>query len=139
MKRLSRRTTIVAGLSVVAGGGFGVFELLAMRRRHYPSTPYDDLLSQLDDRDRAVKLGRASLAELRPNGAQMLSTELRAHLGHARLSEVVASDARKGALVEANGWVLPETLAKLCALAALVAEHQSSATASINPRSELPR
>lgn len=120
---LSRRTTMAAalGAGVLAAAGLGLTRVFRSWHR-YPSTPYDDLLSQLDNREAATKLGHAFLPQLKPKSADALATALRARLGHGSLVDAVTNDSRQGAIVEAMDWVLPETLAKLCALAALAME-----------------
>jgi hypothetical protein len=126
MKRFSRRTTILAalGFGALAGTGFGLTRLVERLAHRYPRTPYDDLLSQLDDRDAAVKVGRGLVRQFAPQGAGALASELRARLAQSPLGDASLRDSIGGAVVEANGWVVPITLARLCSLAAVV-EHQA--------------
>jgi hypothetical protein len=116
MKITRRDTIIVAGGAaalVVAGVG-GRFLL---RKRHAPS-PYDDLLILLEDRDAAAQIGETVLAEVDDFDPKAASDDLRARIGKRPLASILAEDAAKGRVVEAAGWVLPETLGLLCALAA---------------------
>ncbi|MEO8895161.1 MAG: hypothetical protein ABI450_04710, partial [Rhizomicrobium sp.] len=58
------RRGVLAGLAAVlamAGGAAWKFQLFA---KHYPPTPYDDLLSQIVDRDPAIVFGQAARKSL---------------------------------------------------------------------------
>ena len=115
--KLSRRDTFIAaggGVALIAAGVTGHFLL---RKRHGP-TPYDDLLALLDDRDAAAQMGETVLAEVEEFDPKTLSDDLRTRIGKRPLAAVLAEDVADGRVVEAGGWVLPETLGLLCALAA---------------------
>lgn len=111
---LSRRNVLIGagGVAVVAGA-----VVMAGRVLHKP-TPYDDLLALLEDRDADAKLGEAVLAEKGDIDVPSVALDLRQKLKHGSLAELATKDAADGRLVEGKGWVLPETLALLCALAA---------------------
>ncbi|HUO99581.1 MAG TPA: hypothetical protein VMU01_13000 [Rhizomicrobium sp.] len=115
--KLSRRDTIIAagGAAVVVAAGVGGRFLL--RKRHGP-TPYDDLLALLTDRDAAAQIGEAVLAEVEDFDPKTMADDLRTRIGKRPLPAVLAEDADRGRVVEAGGWVLPETLGLLFALAA---------------------
>jgi len=117
---LTRRNLLIgAGGAVVFAGA--VFEATRLvRRRHAPS-PYDDLLVRLDDRDAAAAIGEEVLVGTPDFDAPAAAGELRARFAHAGMAQTAAGDAAQGRLVEAHGWVLPETLGLLCALAAKTA------------------
>ena len=51
--------------------------------------------------------------------AKAVARELRQRFEQRNLAEVSDADIREGRLAEVNGWVLPESLAQLCTLAAL--------------------
>jgi hypothetical protein len=87
--------------------------------RRYRSSPYDDLFAQLIDRDAAVKVGNAAMdnGTARPAVAD-LAKELRQRFERRTLAEVTNSDLAQGKLSEVDGWVMPESLALLCELAA---------------------
>lgn len=121
MKDLLTRRNILIGASgavVVAGGAFEIGRLL---RNHHAPSPYDDLLVHLEDRDSGVEIGKAVLAETPEFDARSVAAKLRAKLGHATLEQTAAEDEAAGRLLEGRGWVLPEVVALLCALAAKAA------------------
>ena len=103
---LSRRTLLT-----------GTAVLLAGCSRH-KATAYDDLLALLDDRDAGAQIGEAVLAEYGGFAAASAADRLRGKLKHGSLAGIAAKDAAEGRLWETRGWVLPETQALLCALAA---------------------
>ena len=121
MKELLTRRNIVIGAGgavVLAAGAFEGPRLL--RKRHAP-TPYDDLLSRLDDRDADAQIGEAVLGNFEDFDAGEAAADVRARLDRNTLAQAVSRDATEGRLLEAGGWVLPETLGLLCALAAKAA------------------
>jgi hypothetical protein len=117
--RVSRRTMIVGGGVVTtlfaAALGLTLPRLFAHR---YAPTRYDDLLSKLVARDEAARVGAAvRIAE--PNfDTRAAARELRQRFEQRNLAEVSDADIREGRVVEVNGWVMPESLAQLCRLAA---------------------
>jgi hypothetical protein len=116
MKELFTRRNILigaGGAAVAAGAGYEVSRLL---RKHYAPSPYDDLLALLDEREAAARIGSA--VELGDYDVKTAAAYLRVRLKDSTLSAAMAQDAADGRLVEAHGWVLPETLGLLCALAA---------------------
>jgi hypothetical protein len=104
------------GLFAVAAGYEG-WRLLGKR---YPPTPYDDLLYQLPDREAARELGRAFLSQHSSFTLPHAASALRKRIGSNPLAAVLASEIAAGDLVETGHWLLPETLAGLCALAAKI-------------------
>jgi hypothetical protein len=50
-----------------------------------------------------------------------MAADLRSRIAGRPLATVIAEDASDGRLVEGSGWVLPETLGLICALAAKAA------------------
>ena len=116
--RTSRRAVIGWGAAAVVGlaaAGTALRGFVLPRR--YPATPYDDLLNQLDDRAAAARVGRALAGRGRID-ARADATSLRQQLSGTSLQAAIADDLSKGRLTEAAGWVLPETFARLCSLAA---------------------
>ena len=69
---------------------------------------------QLVDREQAVKLGAKMTGG---DDAAKLAAQLRGTLKDG-LAAAVAADAAAGRVVEADGWVVPQSLARLAMLAA---------------------
>ncbi len=114
---LTRRNILIgAGGAVVVAGG--VFEASRLLRKRYAPSAYDDLLKHLEDRDQAIAIGEAVLAETGAFDTKAVADKLRARLAHGSWEQVTGEDAAAGRILEAHGWVLPESLALLCALAA---------------------
>lgn len=108
------RRGILAGLVAmltVAGGAAWKFRLFA---KHYPPTPYDDLLDQIVDREPAIVFGRTARKSL--PGAAQLAAGLRGD--HRGLAERAAAEPGEARIVEVAGWVVPQSVAQYAALAA---------------------
>jgi hypothetical protein len=103
--------------AVVAGGVGG---RLLLRKRYAP-TPYDDLIGLVEDRDAAAQIGETVLAEVDDFEPVGMAEDLRTRIAGHPLAKVLPEDASDGRVVEAGGWVLPETLGLICALAAKAA------------------
>ena len=113
-----RRRSVIAGMAAAgAAVAAGLYRFTDLFVKHYPPTPYDDLLVQLEDRQQASKLG-ANLAQA-PD-APALAAELRAGLKPGALRAAAEADVAAGRLMEADGWVVPRVIALLSALAAKV-------------------
>ena len=115
MKTLFTRRNVVIGVAVVAAAGVGGHYLLHKR---YAPSPYDDLLALLDNRDGDAQLGEAVLPTFDDFDAKKVAQDVRGRLAHSTLADVSVADARDGRVLEAKGWVIPQTLGLLCALAA---------------------
>jgi hypothetical protein len=113
-----RRRNLLAGLGalVIAVAG-GTAWKLRPQRKHYAPTPYDDLLNRLDDREAAAKFGVSALAALPEFTPQTGAAKLRARLGKNSLQKAALADAAAGRLVEVNGWLVPECVVLMAALA----------------------
>jgi hypothetical protein len=108
------RRAVLAGLVTVlaaAGGAAWKFRLFA---KHYPPTPYDDLLSQIVDRDPAIVFGQAARKSL--PGASLLAAGLRRD--GRKLSERATREPGEAQIAEVAGWVVPQSVALYAALAA---------------------
>ena len=114
MKRRNFIAGMVAAGAAVAAGLYRFTDLFV---KHYAPTPYDDVLAQLVDRQQAVKLGAAVPGKL---DAKSLAAQLRDRLKSGGLTAAAESDVAAGRLLEADGWLLPESVALLSALAARV-------------------
>lgn len=113
----SRRSVAIGG-GIAAALGIAALGITVPRLfgRHYRKTPYDDLFAQLIDRDAATKVGEAALETFKPGSG--LPRELRQRFERRTLGEVANADLAEGKLMEVKGWVLPESVALLCVLAA---------------------
>jgi hypothetical protein len=108
---------LIGAVSAVAAAAVAIRELPLVLRRRYRRTPYDDLLSKLTDRDSSVAFGRAA-NKTTPGSASAIAALLRQRLRHGSLQAVVARELSQGHVFVAGGWVVSESLALICALAA---------------------
>ena len=110
--KISRRGLGLGAAAAVVLGAAGL-SYRHMFGRWYAPTPYDDLLHQIMDREAAARLGKSArhTADL-----PALAAKLR-QPGFA-LSKRARSDAAAGRVVEAGGWIVPETVALYATLAA---------------------
>jgi hypothetical protein len=112
------RRNLIAGIAaagaVLAAGLYRFTDLFV---KHYPPTPYDDLLGQLIDREQAARLGAKAAGNV---DAQAQAARLRAALQGHSLADAANADIAAGRMAEIDGWVLPQTVAWLSALAAKV-------------------
>jgi hypothetical protein len=119
-KSVIGRRPLIAGLATfgVAILGGALYELPGLFRRRYPKTPFDDLLDRLADRASAARLGAEVLRTSSNFDVQAEAGKLRVSFAGASLADVTASDLAADHIDEVRGWVLPDTLTRLCALAA---------------------
>ncbi|OAI44933.1 hypothetical protein AYO42_03850 [Rhizomicrobium sp. SCGC AG-212-E05] len=109
------RRALLAGLAAAGAAlAAGMYRFTDIFVKHYPATPYDDLLAHLDDREQAARLGAAVR---HPSDANTLASRLRASVP-GDLEAAVQADITAGRLTEVRGWLLPQTLVLLSALAA---------------------
>jgi hypothetical protein len=120
MKRVTRRQALIGTAMVVGAAAGGVGGRMLLRKRYAP-TPYDDLIALVEDRDGAAQIGETLLAKLKDFEPVTLAADMRRRIAARPLPTVLTEDASKARLVEAGGWVLPETLGLICALAAKAA------------------
>ena len=95
----------------------GLYRFTDLFVKHYPPTPYDDLLTRLVDREEAIRLGARMTGDF---DVQRQAARLRATFAHQDLATAIQADIAAGRLVELDGWVVPETLGLLSALASKV-------------------
>ncbi len=115
----NRRTMLMAGAGLGALIlGAASFEAWRLLGSHYPSTPYDDLLDLLPDREAAKKIGAAYISDHPSFDVVSAARKLRQRIGTRSLAEVLESDSAGNRLAEAAHWIMPDTLALLCAMAA---------------------
>lgn len=108
------RRGVLAGLVAVlvaAGGAAWKFRLFA---KHYPPTPYDDLLKQIVDREPAIVFGQMARKAL--PGAVQLAAQLRRD--RRTLAERAAAEPGEAQVTEVAGWLVPQSVALYAALAA---------------------
>ncbi|HEX4160803.1 MAG TPA: hypothetical protein VHY79_20220 [Rhizomicrobium sp.] len=118
--QIARRPLLkgLAGAAGLAIAGAALVEVPKLLAPHHPSSPYDDLLAQLPDRDSAARIGAAYLAGHRTFDATAAATNLRRKLASHSFATALETDMADAHMAEAHGWVLPEILLALCALAA---------------------
>jgi hypothetical protein len=115
--KLSRRGVTIGaiaagGAAIIAGT---VYEAPKLFKRR-PHGEYAELVSKLGDPEKAAIVGRVMQDRGAPSKEEL--SELKTALAKTSLADVAIADAKRDQLAEANGWVLPATLATLCALAA---------------------
>ena len=119
-REIARRPLLIA-LGAIAGAGVvggGLYESGLLGRHFHSAAGYEDLLSGLSDREAATRLGNAVLGETETFETVRIAQNLRKHIAHRPLAAVLADDLTQDRVVEAGGWILPETLALLCGLSA---------------------
>ncbi len=119
-----RRRPLLSGLIGALGLGVlggGAYEAVRTIRHEQEPGAYGDLVSRLPDPDGARLVGRAVIADLPRFNAGEKAHALRKLLAAHNLADVTADDLAAGRIAEAGGWVLPESLALICALAAKAA------------------
>ena len=114
MKRRTVIASVVAASAAVAAGLYRFTDLVA---KHYAPTPYDDVLARLMDRQQAARLGAKVTGT--PDPAS-LAAQLRLRLNPNGLAAAAQDDVAAGRVLEVDGWVLPQSVALLAALAARV-------------------
>jgi hypothetical protein len=109
-----KRRAILVGLAAMlaAGAAAWKFQLIG---KHYPPTPYDDLLSQIEDREPAIVFGRVARTSL--PGAAQLAARLRKD--PRSLHDRAKAEPADSKVTEVAGWVVPQSVAFYAALAAL--------------------
>lgn len=117
--RVSRRTMVLGGgvAATLFAAAFGLTFPRLFGRRYAP-TPYDDLLAKLVDRDKAAQLGAVARSAEPDFSAKGAARELRQRLERRTLAEVIDADITERRVAEIGGWVVPQSLAQLCLLAA---------------------
>jgi hypothetical protein len=111
-----KRRSVLAGLAVaVAGLATGAAWQLRFFGKHYPRTPYDDLLNQIVDREPAAAFGVAA-AKSQPD-APAIAADLRRD--GRTFPARAAAEPVTGQILEVEGWVVPQSVARYASLAAL--------------------
>jgi hypothetical protein len=102
---------------VAAGAAAGLYRFTDLFVKHYAPTPYDDVLSALTDREQAARLGALVPGTMDPKG---LAEKLRPMLKSGGLGGAAKADVTANRVIEVDGWVVPQSVALLSALAAKV-------------------
>jgi hypothetical protein len=125
-KALITRRPLLAALGATAGvAAIGGVAYEGVQLWDGPAGPYGDLLASLGHREQAVLIGKAVLSDMPKFRAVEAAKDLRRALNSSSLPALLTADAGAGRIVEAQGWVLPETLARACAVVAATAEPES--------------
>lgn len=113
---MKRRAVLAGAGATVAAVAAGLYRFTDLFVKHFPPTPYDDVLNRIADREQAARLG----AHVTGVGdARSIATALRPRLGGG-VQAAVEADLAAGRLVEVSGWLMPQTVALMAALAARV-------------------
>jgi hypothetical protein len=110
MKRRSVIAGVAAAGAAVAAGLYRFTDLIV---KHYAPTPYDDVLARLVDREQAARLGAKVPGTA---NAKTLAGQLRPSLTKG-LAGAADADVAAGRMMEVDGWLLPQSVALLSALA----------------------
>lgn len=114
---VARRPLVLSALALIGvgiAGGIAVEAPRLLRRRI--RSPFDDITNQLTDPDRAIAVGQAVLKTEPGFDAARVANALRVRKGS--LADLCHADLAAGRLREAEGWVLPESLALACTILA---------------------
>ena len=98
MRRRGVLAGLMAAIVAAAGGAAWKFHLFA---KHYPPTPYDDLLNQITDREPAIVFGQAARKSL--PGAAQLAAQLRRD-GRKLAARAAAEPAKPRSWKWRAGW-----------------------------------
>ncbi len=111
-----RRRALIVGLAAAgAAVAAGLYRFTDLFVKHYPPTPYDDVLAALTDREQAARFGAAVAGMADAND---LAEKLRPVLKSGGLDTAVKADIAADRLTEVGGWVVPQSVAQISALAA---------------------
>jgi hypothetical protein len=114
---MNRRGMLAGAGALIVALAAGAVWTIKPFRKHYAPTPYDDLLSKLDDRDWAARFGAAAQRALPDYRPQAAAVRLHGLVGSGTLKTAALRDAGTGRLVEVKGWLVPESVALIAALA----------------------
>jgi hypothetical protein len=114
---VTRRPVVLSALALIGvgiAGGIAVEAPRLLRKRIH--SPYDDITDQLADQEKAAHVGRAVIAKMGSFDAAKSANQLRIRKG--TLADMAHADLEAGHTLEADGWVLPQSLALACAILA---------------------
>ena len=111
-----KRRTLLAGIGAAGAAlAAGLYRFTDLLVKHYSPTPYDDVLAALADRAQAAKIGALVADAPAP---EALAVRLRSLLKPGGLAGAAQSDLAADRLIEVDGWLMPQSVALLSALAA---------------------
>lgn len=110
---MKRRTFVTGLVAVGAAVTAGLYRFTDLFVKHYPPTPYDDVLSRLSDRDPAARFGAAVRGA--PE-APALAAQLRTLPADA--TAAAQADIAANRMAEVDGWLVPQSVMLMAALAA---------------------
>jgi hypothetical protein len=114
---MRRRSLLASAAAAGVAVAAGLYRFTDLFVKHYAPTPYDDVLAALVDREQAVRFGARVAGTFDASG---LAERLRAILKAGGLGAAVKADIAADRLIEVDGWVVPQSVALLSALAAKV-------------------
>lgn len=117
MTTQTTRRWLLGGIAAIAAAAVALRGLPRLLRHHYRRSAYDDLFSKLADRDTSVTFGRV-ISPNTPGTSAAIATLLRRRLRQGDLRSLALRELAQGDVFVASGWVVPESLALICALAA---------------------
>ena len=112
---MRRRGLIAGAMAAGAGIAAGLYRFTDLFVKHYAPTPYDDVLAALADRKQAARFGVSVSGAM---DVKTLATKLRPILKSGGLGAAAKADIAANRLTEVGGWIVPESVALISALAA---------------------
>lgn len=114
-----KRRAILLGLSAAMAAALGsLYRFTDLIVRHYPPSPYDDVFQELENRQEAARLGKVWLSDFHSFNAAKAAEALRNNLRAGSLAFIALNELQEGKLIQIDGWIVPESVALMCALAA---------------------
>ena len=114
MSPLSRRNVTIGAIAATAAAVGAVYEAPRLFKPRAKGQ-YAEIVNLLDEPDKAAVVGRA----IRDAAPERTEAELKKRLHGRKLTALVEEDLPHiDRMAEAQGWVIPATLAEVCVLAA---------------------
>jgi len=115
---MRRRALLLGGSALVLAAAGGAAWRLDLFGKRYPSTPYDDVLGRLGEREKMRVFGAQALRTAPGFAPAEAAARLRVLLGRDDLETAALRDAAEDRLAEPANWLLPESVALMAMLAA---------------------
>jgi hypothetical protein len=114
---LSRRPVLIGlGATVIAAVAGIALDIPNLLRRR-ATGPHADLVNRLDDPEGAAVLGRAVMKSTHDAPIDRWAAIARGNIGQQDLGRALAADIAQDRLIEAEGWLVPATLAAISVVA----------------------